>query len=81
MYPLSVCLISCILHVDAYISSLCFPPAGTHEHLLIGLSTGDIKVFSQDLNDGPLFTLREPKSVIDFLHAYMSIKSNIHALI
>ena len=48
------------MHAGAYISSLTFPPAGTHEHLAVGLSTGHIKIFSQDLNGGPLFTLWKP---------------------
>ena len=38
------------MHAGAYISSLIFSPAGTHEHLAVGLSTGHIKIFSQDLN-------------------------------
>ena len=56
------------VYAGTFISSICFPPEGTHEHILVGLSTGDIKVFSHDLNEGPLFTLREPNSVTDPMH-------------
>ncbi len=47
-----------------FISGICFPPEGTHEHIAVGLTSGDIKVFSHDLNEGPLFSLQEPNSVI-----------------
>lgn len=53
-------------YIDVHISSLCFSPAGSQsKHLLVGLSTGDIKVFSNDLNEGLLFTLRQSNLVTD----------------
>ena len=47
-------------YIGTYITSLTFPPHGTSDHLPVGMSTGDIHVFSQDLKGGPLFTLWKP---------------------
>ena len=66
-------------HIGAHVSSLCFSPAGSpNKHLLVGLSTGDIKGFSHDLNGGPLFTLQQPNSVqlIPSMHAIEA--NNMH---
>ena len=62
MYDLSQC--HCTLNSNVitgtYVTSLIFPPSDTRDHLPVGLSTGNIHVFSQDLKDGPLFTLWKP---------------------
>ena len=47
----------CNTGLGVFISSLAYPPDGTLNHLSVGLSTGQIKVFRRDLKGRPLFTL------------------------